>query len=353
MRAPLAPSAALLATLAALATVTALAARAAAQPILVKLANNVPAGKKPSLAVTAVARVTDLALDLTRAEDGAKSTARHPALRAGQTVTFPVGDGAPGIAHWKGSLTVAMGGGESWVSELSFETLVMADLKVSYRRDRLDLDKHLLEFQLNRPARRAEITVIGDDGRTLGKGEASYGGEEPGAWLPIRWEAEGTGTVMKLELRVTDVGGLSTTAHLTPWSVSIPHEEVNFATDSAVIEEGERPKLDAAHARVVAEVEKAKKLGVKCSLFVAGHTDTVGSREHNLKLSLDRAASIAGYFRKKGLAIPIAYEGFGEDRPKVKTPDETDERQNRRADYVLSADPPSSLGPVVRWKDVK
>jgi outer membrane protein OmpA-like peptidoglycan-associated protein len=158
---------------------------------------------------------------------------------------------------------------------------------------------------------------------------------------------------MKLELRVVDAGGLGTTVHLTPWTVAIPHEEVNFATDSALIEEAERPKLDAALARIAAEVEKAKKLSVKCSLFVAGHTDTVGTREHNLKLSVDRAQSIASYFRKRGLGVPIAYEGFGEERPKVKTPDETDERANRRADYVLSADPPSSLGPVVRWKDVK
>jgi hypothetical protein len=33
--------------------------------------------------------------------------------------------------------------------------------------------------------------------------------------------------------------------------------------------------------------------------------------------------------------VPIAFAGFGEDVPKVKTPDETDERANRRADYVL------------------
>jgi len=37
----------------------------------------------------------------------------------------------------------------------------------------------------------------------------------------------------------------------------------------------------------------------------------------------------------------------------VKTPDETDERQNRRVDYVLSAEAPASLGPVVKWKEVR
>ena len=54
----------------------------------------------------------------------------------------------------------------------------------------------------------------------------------------------------------------------------------------------------------------------------------------------DRARSIAAWFRKRGVKIPISYEGFGETSLAVKTADSVDEIRNRRVDYVLSDGPP-------------
>ena len=157
---------------------------------------------------------------------------------------------------------------------------------------------------------------------------------------------------MMMKLHVSDAGGFVDQT-LTPWSVAIPHQDVNFGTNSAVIDEVERPKLEAAYVAIMAEVTKAQKLDVRCSLFIAGHTDTVGPRDKNLKLSGDRARAIAAWFRKRGLTIKVSYEGFGEDRLRVVTPDEKDEPANRRADYTLTAEGPPSVGSVVRWKEVK
>ncbi|HEX7596686.1 MAG TPA: OmpA family protein, partial [Polyangia bacterium] len=53
-----------------------------------------------------------------------------------------------------------------------------------------------------------------------------------------------------------------------------------------------------------------------------------------------RAAAIATWFRKNGLRIPIAYEGFGEFALLVATPDNTAEPRNRRVDYILSIEDP-------------
>jgi outer membrane protein OmpA-like peptidoglycan-associated protein len=91
---------------------------------------------------------------------------------------------------------------------------------------------------------------------------------------------------------------------------------------------------------------------VKMRLYIAGHTDTVGPSAKNRKLSIDRAAAIGKYFRSKGLAIPIAYAGFGEDVLKAKTADNVDERINRRADYVLgpAAGAPPFKGPYLSVK---
>jgi outer membrane protein OmpA-like peptidoglycan-associated protein len=153
---------------------------------------------------------------------------------------------------------------------------------------------------------------------------------------------------------VVHVVGDETTAsnlELIPWSVEIAHEDVNFSTDSAVIEPGEDKKLDASLAKINDVVKRSEKF-MKMRLYVAGHTDTVGANAKNRKLSLDRARAIAGYFRKKGLKLQIAFAGFGEEVLKVKTADSTDERANRRADYVLgpAGGAPPFKGPYLKVK---
>jgi outer membrane protein OmpA-like peptidoglycan-associated protein len=77
--------------------------------------------------------------------------------------------------------------------------------------------------------------------------------------------------------------------------------------------------------------------------------------EYNLGLSRKRAQSIAGWFRKSGLHIPIAFEGFGEQALGIATADNIDEPRNRRVDYILSVEDPvlraTDFRPV--WKTIK
>jgi outer membrane protein OmpA-like peptidoglycan-associated protein len=141
---------------------------------------------------------------------------------------------------------------------------------------------------------------------------------------------------------------------LFPWSVYIPHEEVNFATDSSAIAASEAPKLQASLTKIGDALAKHKDLGA-IKLYIAGHTDTVGAAKYNLGLSLKRAQAIADWFRKNGLRIPIAFEGFGEQALRITTPDNTDEPRNRRVDYILSVEDPvlkaTDFRPV--WKMIK
>jgi outer membrane protein OmpA-like peptidoglycan-associated protein len=119
---------------------------------------------------------------------------------------------------------------------------------------------------------------------------------------------------------------------------------VNFATGSADIQPSETPKLEAAYTKldeVLAKDREHGRMHPGITLYIAGHTDTVGSASTNLKLSQDRARSIAAWFRKRGVKLPIAFEGFGETSPEVKTADNVDEPKNRRVDYVLSDGPPT------------
>jgi outer membrane protein OmpA-like peptidoglycan-associated protein len=163
---------------------------------------------------------------------------------------------------------------------------------------------------------------------------------------------------MKMRLRVVADETTASNLELIPWSVEIEHEDVNFATDSAKIEPSEEKKLDASLAKINEVVKRGGKF-MAMRLYVAGHTDTVGPNDKNRKLSLARAQSIAAYFRKKGIKIPIAFAGFGEEVLKVKTADNTDERTNRRADYVLgpAGGTPPFKGPYLKaraqWAQIK
>ena len=346
--------AALAATLGALCAAPRLAV---AQPVSFQLKNDVPAGARPSITLSAVEKVADIRIALQR-DDGASFEIRHAGLAPGGMVTLPVGDGAPGKARYTGRLTLTIVGVEPWSYDLAFETLVRAGMTLKYDFEHLDLPGRTLRFQQSRPAGKAEIIVIAEDGSVIGHGDARYGKEPAGTWLPIQWTQDKPGRVLLLRLHAIAADGLGAQAELIPWSVQVPHEDVNFETDSAVIKPGEAGKLDASLDKI-RQIAKGAEPFLQVKLYVAGHTDTVGSKDHNRQLSLGRARAIAEYFRRKGLKLPITYEGFGEEVPAVSTADSVDEPRNRRVDYVLgaaNASPPFGgrySGVRTDWKPLK
>jgi outer membrane protein OmpA-like peptidoglycan-associated protein len=262
------------------------------------------------------------------------------ALAAGKETTLALGAGKPGRTMWNGELTY-VAGGKSWHHELHFDTVVSPSLKVNYDLGHLNLEQHYLEVQLSQPAGRAELSVLGEDGTETGTARVSFHGEAPGTWLHIPWTVtrNGQGPVLKLDLKIYDRAGFPVHLQLVPWSVSVPHDEVNFPTASYEILPSERGKLDESYLRI-GEILARVKGKIEARLFVDGHTDTVGSDADNLVLSRNRARAIAGYFAKKGISVPILYAGSGERVLRVQTEDNVDEPRNRRADYVLAADPP-------------
>jgi len=326
-----------------------------ATPVEISLKNQVPPGVKPAIEVKALTALKQVRAELVRTDDGRSFTAATGALRESQSASLPVGDGKAGRFHWKGKLIAVFPDGNQVTNEITFETATTSSVQVKYSREHLDLDAHVLEFQLSRPAGAAELKVFSDDGAEIGAGEARFAGEPAGTWLKISWTQK-PGNVMRLELRATASDGQAVLVKLLPWSVRIPHEEVNFPTGSAVIPPSETGKLDASYGKIVDAVEKARKAqpDIAVKLFIAGHTDTVGAPAENRKLSLERARAIATWFRERGLPLPMAYAGFGEDALKVKTPDNTDEPANRRADYIVGVEEPQvARGVRATWSPLR
>lgn len=224
-----------------------------------------------------------------------------------------------------------------------------AALKVDIDRSKVDLAGHTLEVKLSRAAAKVRLKVIGESGAVLAEVEKPFEGAAAGTALVLSWTPSSAEAVAKIEVWGYDTEGYYAGVAIIPWSVSVPHEEVNFETASDVVRPSEVPKLEQSLAKITEVVKKQAALG-KITLFVVGHTDSVGSPQSNLELSRRRARSIGAWFKAHGLPIAIAYEGMGESSPLVKTADEVDEPKNRRADYILALEPPRGKNGDIAWK---
>ncbi len=71
-------------------------------------------------------------------------------------------------------------------------------------------------------------------------------------------------------------------------------------------------------------------------LNIIGHTDATGSKEFNLKLSLERARAVEKVLIGSGIGIDtLRIQSFGENDPLVPTADGVPESKNRRVEVMV------------------
>jgi outer membrane protein OmpA-like peptidoglycan-associated protein len=107
--------------------------------------------------------------------------------------------------------------------------------------------------------------------------------------------------------------------------------DVLFDFNKATLTPGAREKLSKLAGILLAYPGSYR-------MEIEGHTDSVGSDEYNMKLSLERAESVRYYLLQSGVTADriVAARGFGEIRP-VATNDTPEGRQsNRRVEIVIS-----------------
>ncbi|MGE0085066.1 MAG: OmpA family protein [Desulfococcaceae bacterium] len=92
------------------------------------------------------------------------------------------------------------------------------------------------------------------------------------------------------------------------------------------------PESNALIAQILQTIEKRNSKDI----VISGHSDTVGSKEYNYRLSLDRAKVLSDILVAKG-AVPgyITVTSHGEGNPLVKTADDVEEPRNRRVEVVI------------------
>lgn len=74
------------------------------------------------------------------------------------------------------------------------------------------------------------------------------------------------------------------------------------------------------------------------NIEIQGHTDNVGTEDYNHSLSEKRASSVSSYLKGKSIASSrLTIKGFGETAPKYSNDTESDRAQNRRVDFLITA----------------
>lgn len=312
----------------------------------------VRAGKNPAIRMKAIADVTKATLDLTRS-DGKKFFYPLGTMREGATKKIEL-DGTPGKFTYRGTLIAEVDGAEESIP-IKFTAVVALPLKIELDKSKVDLKRRRLELKLSRTAGHVKLKVLGLGNQVIAQKDYDFKGKPAGTPLQIKWSASGKQEVVRIEIRAYDSDGFFSGIAIVPWAVRIPHRQVNFKTDSAKIRKSEEPKLEDSYGKITDALRRYREIqGVK--LFIAGHTDTVATAAYNLALSRRRAHSIASWFAKRGLKIPIYSTGFGEYSLLIKTRDNVDEERNRRVDYILAIEPPTlktSKGYTPGWKKVQ
>lgn len=105
-------------------------------------------------------------------------------------------------------------------------------------------------------------------------------------------------------------------------------EDVYYDTGKATLKPESYKSLNE-----LAELLKAKP---SMKIEIAGHTDSDGEDETNLKLSQDRANSVVKYLISKGIASSrLTAKGYGETQPVASNTTEEGKQKNRRTEVRI------------------
>jgi outer membrane protein OmpA-like peptidoglycan-associated protein len=294
---------------------------------------------KPAIVLEPAAALKKLSVTLTR--DGAqKQVLRTGRLAVGKSKRLAF-KSPVGVFDYSARFEVSWADGTTTDFTTTFKVTRVGKLELSIGPGDVDMEARRMVFRVTNPVAKAELVLLGERGRRIGIEEVDFANEPPGTPLELTWSAPSGGAdIVRMDLKVTDIAGFWTGMQITPFSIEIPHDELEFASGKAQVRPEEAPKLQRTLGFVKDALAKHGTL-LALKFYVAGYTDTVGSSGYNRELSNRRARSIAAWFRSHGLKIPIHYCGFGEAFLAVKTPDETDEPANRRAIYILTSQAPA------------
>jgi outer membrane protein OmpA-like peptidoglycan-associated protein len=102
----------------------------------------------------------------------------------------------------------------------------------------------------------------------------------------------------------------------------------SFMLGKATLEQSDYPTLD--------QIVKILETYPNSIIEICGHTDNIGDDQYNLKLSRERAQSVANYLINKGIpSSSIRVFGYGSSRPIASNDTPEGRFKNRRIEFLL------------------
>jgi outer membrane protein OmpA-like peptidoglycan-associated protein len=109
--------------------------------------------------------------------------------------------------------------------------------------------------------------------------------------------------------------------------------DILFEFDKSELKSDNLPKIRQFRKKLKNYMEVGDRKKRYC-IIIEGHTDTVGDKNYNYKLSLDRSLSLIKEFKEDDFFrdpdIDLIPAAFGESKLAVHTPDNTRNMKNRR-----------------------
>jgi outer membrane protein OmpA-like peptidoglycan-associated protein len=108
------------------------------------------------------------------------------------------------------------------------------------------------------------------------------------------------------------------------------NEKILFAFSKSDIGDSAKKNLNA----LVAVLNKYPNTNIE----IQGHTDSRGTEEYNLGLSLRRANTVRDYLQSQGIsASRMSVKGYGESAPAYTNDTPEGQAQNRRVEFLITA----------------
>jgi outer membrane protein OmpA-like peptidoglycan-associated protein len=119
----------------------------------------------------------------------------------------------------------------------------------------------------------------------------------------------------------------------------VKKEELKTEVGKAVILDGVvftsgSAELTSASEEILTKAYNTLSQNPEIEVQIQGHTDNVGKKSSNMKLSLQRADAVKSYLVNKGiLASRISTKGFGPDKPVISNKTADGRQKNRRIEF--------------------
>jgi outer membrane protein OmpA-like peptidoglycan-associated protein len=300
--------------------------------------------QSPALYVTPSRAVTELYVAVEVGGRTVEFTRRNVAGGVKQTFSWPRN---PAVTHADAFVRAVFADGYVEETSVPVDWSFAGPLKVDLKGARADVAARSITVRANARVDTADLVAYGARKAELDRRTVTVDAGPGEITVPFVGDPA---EVVLLDVTLRNATSWTGFTY-SPWFLDIPHEDVLFASDSATVPADQAWKLDATLERL-RELDEKYGSVVPIKLYVAGCTDTVGDAAHNRELSARRARAIATWLRGHGWSKPIYTWGFGEDLPAVPTGDNVDNVANRRALYLVGANPPpgGSGIPSVSWK---